>query len=182
MNTKLNKILSRLTPDEAAYVEKLVWKDGLTDLKNRRAFDYEIKKELRRADNIGYDISLLMIDIDDFKKVNDTYGHQKGDEVLRNVSLTIRDNIKGSDNIYRYGGEEIAVLLPNTCSVISLLISDRVRTAITREVGVTVSIGISNYRQTSHDISSLIKHSDVALYQAKANGKNQSIIYGEKLK
>jgi two-component system cell cycle response regulator len=166
--------------------------DALTGLKNRRFFDERLREEFRRAQRYGDYLSLIMIDLDEFKAVNDRYGHPAGDAVLREAAGLIRTSIRDPDICARYGGEEFAVILPKTHMSGALAVAER----IWRELGskeyamaaaqggapaavrVTASIGVAFY--PSKDISSgelLLRFADEALYQAKRAGRNTICLY-----
>jgi len=118
-----------------------------------------------------------MIDIDNFKSYNDKYGHLEGDKILRKVAQTIQDTLRQYDSTSRYGGEEFAALLPKTTIEEAYSIAERVRMNVHAMTGVSISIGISNYQETSGDLDSFINNSDEALMQSKKDGKNRTTIY-----
>ena len=159
--------------------------DGLTGLSNRRAFDDALAAEVERAKRFGTDLGLVLIDIDDFKRVNDTYGHPQGDVVLREVARVLRDSSREVDHPARYGGEELAAVLPGTDLEGALHRAERIReqiagTRIPRLDGggalnVTVSCGVAAARATEADGRALIQAADRALYEAKRSGKNKSV-------
>ena len=156
-------------------------KDPLTKISNRAAFDDAMNKELCSYERHQADFSLMVIDIDYFKKVNDTYGHIAGDKVLAAVANTIRETIRRSDEVYRYGGEEFVVILSNTKKGGASFIAERVRKEIEKlkvnfneEIDVTASIGISS-SEIMEDVSQTLAHADKALYQAKEQGRNQVV-------
>jgi diguanylate cyclase (GGDEF)-like protein len=166
--------------------------DGLTGLKNRRFFDERIVEEYRRAQRYSDPVSLMMIDLDLFKDVNDHHGHPVGDLVLREAAQLIRGTIRDPDICARYGGEEFAVILPKTHLSGALVVAERVWRELgakayqvpadapggPRELHVTASIGIAFY--PSKDISSaelLLRYADEALYQAKRAGRNTICLY-----
>lgn len=162
-------------------LEKLALYDALTGLYNRGKFDEILKDELIRAQRYKRSISLLMLDIDFFKKVNDTYGHQAGDEVLKNIAYIISSAIRNSDYAARYGGEEFTVILPETNLTRAIELAERIRVTIEQKkfkisendtIQLTISIGIGS---CSKEISPelLIKSADSALYKAKENGRNR---------
>jgi diguanylate cyclase len=128
------------------------------------------------------DISLAMIDIDDFKEINDRYGHQQGDKVLTSVGAIIRDNVRKMDTAARYGGEELVILMPNTSATTASEVAERIRRDIENmrvsQISITVSIGVSDTRSIGTNIDELVKKADQALYQAKRAGKNQVIRAG----
>lgn len=157
--------------------------DGLTNLGNRKAFDAEIKRISDEAKANGTTFSLLMIDIDYFKTFNDNYGHQVGDQVLRLVAKTLTDGIKGRDVACRYGGEEFAIILPDTGIQPGVAVGNSLRKAVaTKDVinratneklaRITISVGVAE--STPDDkVADLIGRADAALYTAKHNGRNQ---------
>ena len=158
--------------------------DGLTKLYNSRYFFNQLKKEIRRIDRHHNPLSLILLDIDDFKSFNDRYGHLEGDKVLSQMGKIIRGNIRKVDSGYRYGGEEFAVLLLETKLDAILSVAERVRLAFgdfpfnsgNGKVAYSkVSIGGTQYI-FKEDLKSFVKRADTALYQAKKQGKNQSVI------
>ncbi len=161
-------------------LEEMAHVDALTGAYNRRYF-YEISKKLLSfTKREKTPLSIAMIDIDKFKDVNDTYGHDIGDEVLKVLVSEIKENIRESDVFVRYGGEEFVLLLPNTDLEHALVITQKLRTIIesTRKVDglkFTISIGVAAYIDLKDDIESLVKKSDKALYEAKNSGRNRVI-------
>ena len=156
--------------------------DELTTLANRRHFDQSIERAIEEANTNGESLSLLLSDIDHFKKFNDTFGHQTGDQVLRLVALAVKHNVKSEDLTCRYGGEEFAVILPRADAKKAHEIAERIRHSvfskelIKRSTGenlgrITISVGVANLRpgETAND---LIARADEALYAAKAAGRN----------
>ena len=166
--------MQKLTLKERKVLKELIEVDETTGVYNRRKFNKEIKQEIKRADATGTDITLLMIDVDDFKRYNDTQGHYAGDQLLHKISQTIKDNLKEYDHTYRYGGEEIACLLPNTTIEQGYTIAERLRTTIQQTTPITISIGIANYKGNANNQQQLIEKADKALYKAKTQGKNQT--------
>jgi diguanylate cyclase (GGDEF)-like protein len=159
--------------------------DGLTRLFVHRYFQARLSEELLRARRYGLTLSLIMLDIDNFKKFNDIYGHQMGDEVLQKVSVCIKETIRtGIDIPCRYGGEEMAVVLPETRCEEAFQTAERIRESIAalnikHESGilkVTTSVGIASYPGDAHDKASLIQIADKALYKSKSKGKNCSTL------
>lgn len=157
--------------------------DGLTGLANRKLFDAEIKRVAQEAAEKGGIFSLLMVDIDHFKSFNDNFGHQIGDQVLRLVARTLTDGVKGRDIATRYGGEEFAIILPDTPLHAGVLVGDALRrTVATKDVinrntgeklsRITMSVGVAEFNP-GEDVQELIERADAALYTAKHNGRNQ---------
>ncbi len=162
--------------------EKNVRIDFLTDLPNRKALDEKLKQEVERAIRYGGMLSLLIVDIDNFKSVNDSLGHQWGDRVLRGIAGILHHNIRTPDFVARLGGEEFAVVLPETELAGAAMVGNRLRLLIMEHVfetprgllTVTVSIGAASRDATGHgDWEGLYADADQALYIAKGNGKNQ---------
>jgi diguanylate cyclase (GGDEF)-like protein len=163
-------------------LEELATTDALTGLKNRRKFNATIDAEWRRAARQQEPLALLMIDADHFKAYNDTFGHQAGDQVLIGISICISDSVRCTgDCAARYGGEEFAVLLPGLSSTDALAVAERIRLKVQQwsdgpEIS-TVSIGIASMTPVATiDWSELVGIADKALYAAKANGRNQSVV------
>ncbi len=165
-----------------ARLARLSLTDGLTGLANRRRFDEVIEREWRRCGRTGAPLSLLMIDVDRFKQLNDQHGHALGDEVLRVVAQVIGESIRRpGDCAARYGGEEFAVILPDTESAGALFIAEKIRaTAEAKDVGlprITISIGARSIRPSQETtIGNFQEEADKALYRAKAEGRNRVIL------
>jgi len=159
--------------------------DPLTTLSNRKFFDQELDKAITEARKKNEPLSLLMSDVDHFKSFNDKYGHVTGDQVLRLVAMSVKQNVKGQDIAARYGGEEFAVALPNTALQPATTVADHIRRAVmTKELmkrssgehlgRVTISIGVAVLRPGDTP-QSLIERADGCLYAAKGNGRNRVI-------
>jgi len=168
---------------EAVRTESLT--DPLTTLSNRKFFDAALGKAIAEAAQKNEPLSLLMADVDHFKSFNDKYGHLTGDQVLRVVAMTVKQNVKGQDIVARYGGEEFVVALPNTVLRAALTVGDHVRRAVMikelmkRSSGerlgrVTISIGVA-VLHPGETAQSLIERADHCLYAAKRNGRNRVI-------
>lgn len=162
-------------------MKQLAITDGLTGLYNSRQFFYQIKQEMKRFQRYFRDLSLLMLDIDFFKKYNDTWGHLEGDRVLMSMGMVISSCLRSLDSAYRYGGEEFAIILPETELKEACLVGNRIRdniqkTVFTPENGVqasvTVSIGAAQLVK-DEGVTSFIKRTDKALYLSKKNGRNR---------
>ena len=159
--------------------------DPLTQLANRKFFDTTLEQAIAEANTKNEALSLMMTDIDHFKKFNDSFGHLTGDQVLRLVATSVRQNVKGQDTAARYGGEEFAIILPNTTLRSAITVADQIRRAVMakelmkRSSGerlgrVTVSIGVALLR-TDDSLQSLIERADNCLYAAKRQGRNRVI-------
>ncbi len=161
--------------------------DELTKLYTRRHLESVLGQEFERAKRYGTIISVAMADIDNFKAVNDTYGHQAGDYVLREVSHIFTDTLRKTDFVYRYGGEEICILMPETCINNVIMPLERIRKNIENrdfvyndsKINVTISIGATTYSKDMRLPSDLIEKSDMALYKAKKSGKNKVVVEDE---
>ncbi len=170
-----------------AEIEKLAMTDGLTGLFNHRIFQEKMSGELKRLNRFSEPISLILADIDYFKKINDTYGHPVGDIVLKDVSKIIKATIRDIDIPARYGGEEFAAVLPGTDGKGAKNIAERLRKAVmntsfsadSRPFKVTISIGIATSPHDAKTKEELIEKADQALYHAKHNGRNQSILWSD---
>jgi two-component system cell cycle response regulator len=159
--------------------------DGLTGLFNRRYLEGHLATLVSEANATGKPLSLMILDIDYFKSVNDTYGHDAGDEVLREFSRRVRKTVRGMDLVCRYGGEEFVVAMPETDLATAYAIAERVREQIagepflvaerTREIPVTISIGIAHLEGPQDTPDRLVKRGDQALYAAKRNGRNRVV-------
>jgi len=162
--------------------------DGLTGLYNHRTFQDRLSEELIRAERYNKSIILLLLDIDHFKRFNDTYGHQTGDEVLKTIAKIIRGNTRKVDFPARYGGEEFVIILPESDCEHARVIAERIRTAVMEypfyvkdgsRVQLTVSIGISCFPKDATEKVDLIKKADIALYNAKKEGRNRVCLFCE---
>jgi diguanylate cyclase (GGDEF)-like protein len=168
-----------------ANLYELAMVDGLTGLFVRRYFDARIQEEIERSKRYTTPFSVVMLDVDDFKSLNDTYGHVVGDRVLRAIATVVKAQMRGVDTAARYGGEEIAVVLPRTEMVGAYNQAERIRAAIAelrvttddeppKAVGVTASLGIAAYPESkAKDATDLVRRADRALYRAKKTGKNR---------
>jgi diguanylate cyclase (GGDEF)-like protein len=186
------ELLHALSPYAAMHLEhaqsygslrEAAERDPLTLLRNRRAFDAVFDAERMRHERYRRPVSLLMIDIDHFKSINDSYGHEAGDEVLRKLAALLTASIRDVDTAARFGGEEFVLLLPETTLDAALEVAERVRTAIestpieweNRRIHTSVSIGASSCPATAAEPADLIGTADAALYRAKATGRNRTV-------
>jgi diguanylate cyclase (GGDEF)-like protein len=172
-------------------LEKLVNLDGLTQIANRRCFDDRLSIEWQRLSREQQPMSLLLLDIDYFKRYNDCYGHQVGDECLQAIAQALEKALyRPADLVARYGGEEFVAILPNTSLDGAVIVAEQIRSAIANlEIPhqnsdisdiVTISIGVTTLIPSPKQKSStLIKQADVALYSAKQQGRNRAIVFNE---
>ncbi len=167
-------------------VEEMAITDGLTGLYNHRKFQELLGEELRRAERHPQPLSLLLVDIDHFKKINDKYGHPAGDSVLKRLSQVLRESVREIDFPCRYGGEEFALILANTNSKGAFRMAERIRKAVAKSsfqlengdnIEMTVSTGIAVYPDDGRTKQELIEKADQALYHAKQKGRNISYFY-----
>jgi diguanylate cyclase (GGDEF)-like protein len=185
---------SRLREGEARVrhaerVEYLAYHDGLTGLPNRSLFTRLLSQSLSEAHRYNKQLAVSFLDLDRFKQINDTLGHEAGDQLLKEVATRLRGCVRDSDTVARLGGDEFVVLLPELRDgTYAATVAQKILTAISRpfiligqEFRVTASIGISAYPQDGLDEQTLTKNADIAMYQAKAEGKNNFQFYSEKL-
>lgn len=169
------------------HVQQSAIHDGLTGLVTRRYFRERLEEEVVRALRRDSRIAFLMVDLDHFKKVNDTYGHLVGDVVLRDVAHLIRRSVREIDLVGRYGGEEFGVVLPDSARDFGMQIAKRIREVIEQasiraydeKVHVTVSIGAAMCPEDAQSADELIERADQAMYQAKSLGRNRIVTVGE---
>jgi len=161
--------------------------DSLTGLYTRRTFDDMFLREIDRATRYGLELSVLFFDLDDFKDINDTFGHLAGDNTLKRVSRIIMSELRTIDIAVRYGGEEIVVVLPETGKIDAFVVGERVRERVEstkldyegQNISLTISGGIASFPIDATDTENLIKNSDIAVYKAKETGKNNIVIFSE---
>ena len=167
-------------------LEEIATRDSLTNLLNKNAILQILNSELSRAKRHNSTLSLMMLDLDYFKNINDTYGHQAGDSVLVTSAKLIDKHVRGIDYVGRYGGEEIVIVLPDTSETESVEIAERIRRSLASTqiavsesefVNVTVSIGIGIFPTDGVDKDSLLNNADRAMYHAKAGGRNRVVKY-----
>jgi diguanylate cyclase (GGDEF)-like protein len=164
-----------------AQADEVSHTDALTFLPNRRQIIGDLQKEVIFSDRYGTPLTISMLDIDHFKKINDTYGHTVGDEVLRSLASELRDHIRYPDTIGRYGGEEFLLVLPHSTLRAASQQAERLCRHVRsfniqtgeQEIAITVSIGIAQYKIHNEDWQGLLNRADAALYQAKNNGRDQ---------
>lgn len=163
-------------------------RDGLTGCFNRRKFDVDIVVDMADAKKSGKILSLLMIDIDWFKKYNDFHGHQKGDYVLKKLVQILKMGVRPYDGVYRYGGEEFTILLPDVDKDRAVIVTERLKKTVAKdkfdgeelsqpEEKITISIGVADFPTDASTVTELIRAADTAMYQAKNEGRNRVRIY-----
>jgi len=160
-------------------LEELATTDGLTGCANHRAFQEHLRRQVSTAHRDGRDLSLLLVDLDHFKKINDTYGHPVGDEVLRAVGARLRGSLRSGDLVGRIGGEEFAVLLPDTPLDVALQVAERGREiigAIDEPVALTASVGVSSLPLLAANAEDLLSAADRGLYRAKNSGRDRVVV------
>lgn len=173
----LNDILEQLKPKEQDYILNLIERDHLTGAYNKKKLEKDIKTALSEAKRDGRHFSLIMIDIDDFKHYNDSHGHVEGDRLLKDVAHCLDSRMREHEqNVYRYGGEEFVILIPNAGEETGLIVAERLRESVKKRCGVTISIGVVNYINLEN-ASDPIKCADQAMYEAKKSGKDRAVIY-----
>jgi diguanylate cyclase (GGDEF)-like protein len=166
-------------------VTKLATTDGLTGLNNHRTFQERLEMEIGRAKRFVQDISILMVDIDFFKRLNDTHGHRAGDDILKKIASRLKENVRSIDFVARYGGEEFVIILPETAAEGAALSAERIRRAIEypqikvveEDEPLTVSIGVATFPKDASYREDLIEKADRALYAAKDAGRNRVFSY-----
>lgn len=160
--------------------EEAAFTDHLTGLANRRRFERQLEREVGRVLRFGHPFCLLMVDIDNFKKLNDTFGHDAGDDAIRRISRVLREGTRGIDLAARIGGEEFAVLLVETGQSAGAEVAERLRVAIKALKtpagdGITASFGVAECPTDAQTASGILKAADVALYEAKRNGRDRVV-------
>ena len=175
---------------ENVYLERnlkeLTQQDSLTGIHNRRYLDERLTEELLRFKRHGSPFSLIIFDIDDFKNINDTYGHQFGDRILINLAGLCSTVIRGSDVLARFGGEEFCIILANSEGEGAISFADRLRCLVEnqvtrfndeKDVSISISIGVSTISESTLSVEQLLVQADTAMYQAKETGKNRVCLY-----
>lgn len=155
--------------------------DSLTDVYNRYAFRKFLQDELLRAERFGHHFALIYFDVDHFKAINDTFGHQAGDNVLRELALLVKSSVRKLDTIARVGGEEFAIIAPETSREDAIVLAEKLRTKIESHQfstvqDITVSLGVTTFRKGC-SVEEMIDQADKALYRAKEKGRNNVVYY-----
>ena len=162
-------------------LRRMAFRDGLTGVFNYRAFNDMLDAEWERAERYAGTFSVIMLDVDWFKKINDNFGHQVGDEVLEAVAGILKQSCRRSDLVFRYGGEEVAILMPNTGLDKAGMMAERIRQRVCGivfdgDLNVSVSLGVSQYSQ-GLDAREIVRNADKSLYKAKKNGRNRVEVF-----
>lgn len=161
---------------------KLATTDGLTELYNHRYFQEQMKRQIENSKRYETEFSMIILDIDFFKKFNDTFGHQAGDAVLRQVAQTLKKNVRATDIVCRYGGEEMSIILPNTGRDVAYSTAEKICNRVSdrkfklsndKETSVTISLGVATFPYDGQSAAEIIDSADKRLYNAKNNGRNQ---------
>lgn len=186
----LGSVLRKRLQEARALLEQLATRDPLTGIFNRRRFVEKMEEEFKRAKRTQHSFTCAIFDLDHFKRVNDTFGHQTGDAVLKDFAAIVLKCIREYDFFARYGGEEFILLLPNTSQEGVVSVLERIRTTVEAELkcspdkaaacstwlNVTASVGASAFRSTDSSINDIIHRADSALYEAKEAGRNLTIV------
>jgi diguanylate cyclase (GGDEF)-like protein len=167
-------------------LEALAITDGLTGLYNRRHFQESLDKEMRRCERESRPLSLVLLDLDHFKEFNDRWGHTEGDAALRRVAGQVMKSIRSTDMAFRYGGEELAVLLPSCTKEQAAEVAEKIRVAVSSNaqrpgrfsVRTTVSAGVATFPEDGRVARGLVDTADAALYAAKAQGRDRVVVTG----
>src|SRR5437899_5102719 len=163
-------------------VKQLAYLDGLTGIFNRRFFELRIAEELERARRFNTGMAVVMVDIDQFKRLNDEFGHLLGDEVLRQVSSVFHQQLRKTDVVCRYGGEEFALLLTQTNAEQAFVVAEKLRKMVEKwqfpgvPRAITISAGVAAFPQHGKNRDELVRAADSGLYLAKQNGRNRVCI------
>ncbi len=184
MGERLRDLIEEIKT-ERDKLQEIAYVDHLTGLYNRRFFFEHIKLIIENAKRYGNIFTLVVFDIDNFKRINDNYGHDVGDKVLKEFAEILKSNVRSSDIVSRFGGEEFVVVLQNSDAESGFQVAERIRKIFEQKkfsvndkyISTTVSGGISTYKEDVDNIDTLIKEADIALYRAKKLGKNRIVIY-----
>jgi diguanylate cyclase (GGDEF)-like protein len=179
--TRVNKKLEELQNK----LQEQAHRDPMTNLYNRRYFHEVSSSIFQIVQRDDHHISLIMIDIDNFKRINDTYGHAVGDEVIKKLASLLERNVRKSDIVSRFGGEEFVILLPSTDLKGAQKIASKIREAVEEILIVadesvirfTISLGLADIRSSDQNIEAILNRADKALYKAKESGKNRVVVY-----
>jgi diguanylate cyclase (GGDEF)-like protein len=173
----LQNISLLIQANKMQYYQGIAIFDGLTGVYNHRYFHQALQFQFGHMRRSPQSFSLFIIDIDDFKKYNDTKGHPEGDKVLHNTAQTLVDQVRTDDQVFRYGGEEFAVILPRTTQIDAKKVGERLCKTVAKKLPITISMGLATVPDNTHKKSELVEKADKALYRAKESGKNQLCVY-----
>ncbi|HVJ65300.1 MAG TPA: diguanylate cyclase [Bdellovibrionota bacterium] len=176
VNTVKKAIKTYLLSHENLELRKMAWTDSLTGVSNNRYFWERLGSEMGRAKRYGRSLSLVMLDIDDFKQYNDQFGHQVGDDVLKKVATALATSLRTMDTMSRYGGEEFAIILPETSANIALDIAKRLMVQVKAKTGISISLGVAEFPAHAGDSHALVHEADRALLEAKRQGKYRAVL------
>lgn len=189
VSNALQERVLRKRAAEGEFYKELSRKDGLTELYNHRFFHQLLETEVSRARRYNRVVSLLMIDIDDFKRYNDAHGHPAGDAALKSLAQLLRHSSRNCDFVSRYGGEEFTVIVPEVSADSARRMAERIRKLVDEAKfdgedvmdggRLTISVGVATFPVQASDKNELIERADQALYRAKALGKNRVMVYGD---
>ena len=179
-----NTMAGKLQAHEAS-LRDMAENDALTGLGNRRSLDTRLDEEIQRTLRYQHPFSLLMIDIDHFKSVNDSYGHPAGDAVLRQFATILRETVRPMDRVFRYGGEEFVVVMPETTGVGAMVLARRIQITVEQKafhshshtISITVSLGVAACPDHAKEKDQLISAADRSLYRAKQDGRNRACLF-----
>lgn len=168
-------------------LDKLARYDYLTDVYNRSEIYHHLERIFTKGKRYDRPLSVILLDIDDFKIINDQFGHQAGDEVLKSIATILQDSIRDADSVGRIGGEEFLVVMDETCLENAIIAAERLCRTIekqplkffNREIAVTASFGVAGIDNATDSIQDMIRHADMVLYEAKRRGKNCVRVYNE---
>ena len=153
--------------------------DALTGVYNRRYLDEILRREIERAKRYNQPLSCIMADIDNFKKYNDANGHLAGDDLLKKMATLLVDSVRSVDMVFRYGGEEFTLILPQTLKQGGVEVAKRTLNLVRQNLPTTLSLGLATYSEDAQSMDELLKKADSALYQAKQTGKDRVCLWGE---
>lgn len=173
----LQNISLLIQANKMNYYQGIAVFDGLTGVYNHRYFDKSLDFQFKHLRRSPQSFSLCMIDVDDFKKYNDSKGHLEGDKVLHNTAQLLVDEVRTDDLVFRYGGEEFAVLLPRTIQIDAKRVGERLNKVVRKRLPIAISLGLATVPDNASEKKELITKADKALYRAKREGKDRLCVY-----